>query len=229
MSTQNEAKTPVLIVGAGPTGLVLALSLSRRGAAFRIVDEKEGPGAHSRAMVVQARTLEFYRQFGFADEVIEGGVKVNAAHLREGGQHGSGREILRLRFADLGKHLSPYTFPLAYPQDDHERLLVKKLEETGVHVEWNTKVTSFEQNGEGVTATIIRNDATTEAINAGYICGCDGGHSVVREQLGIGFSGGTYPQLYYVADVRISRGFEPDLVMKSGGEEFCLAAASGFS
>ena len=74
---------PVLIVGSGPTGLNLALSLARRGVPFRLITEAEGPGAHSRAMVVQARTLEFYGQFGFADEVVRQGVKAGAAHLRE--------------------------------------------------------------------------------------------------------------------------------------------------
>jgi len=67
-------KTRVLIVGAGPTGLVLALSLARRGVRYRIISDAEGPGEHSRAMAVQARTLEFYDQFGFADEVVRQGI-----------------------------------------------------------------------------------------------------------------------------------------------------------
>ena len=76
MPHETDKTVPVLIIGAGPTGLNLALSLARRGVPFRLIDEKEGPGEHSRAMVVQARTLEFYRQYGFADEVVEAGVKV---------------------------------------------------------------------------------------------------------------------------------------------------------
>ena len=117
---------PVLIVGSGPTGLNLALSLAR-GVPFRLITEAEGPGAHSRAMVVQARTLEFYGQFGFADEVVRQGVKADAAHLREGGQDGRGREVVSFSFKDLGEGLSPYPFALAYPQDDHERFLIDKL------------------------------------------------------------------------------------------------------
>ena len=81
---------PVLIVGAGPTGLNLALSLARRGVPFRIITEGEGPGEHSRAMVVQARTLEFYGQYGFAEEMVEQGVIAGAAHLREGGDGWTG-------------------------------------------------------------------------------------------------------------------------------------------
>ena len=75
----------VLIVGAGPTGLVLALSLARQGVAFRIIDKNPGPGLASRAMAVQARTLEFYDQLGFADEVVALGIKMETIHLREDG------------------------------------------------------------------------------------------------------------------------------------------------
>src|SRR5581483_7655799 len=100
------AASKVLIVGAGPTGLNLALSLARRVVPFRIVSDADGPGEQSRAMVVQARTLEFYGQFGFADELIDQGVKVNGAHLREGGEHGRAHEIRTFSFKDLGDGLS---------------------------------------------------------------------------------------------------------------------------
>src|SRR5262249_2156630 len=72
----------VLIVGAGPTGLALALWLARAGTPFRLIDRKAGPGEGSRAMAVQARTLEFYRQLGVADEVIAGGFRLDRLHLR---------------------------------------------------------------------------------------------------------------------------------------------------
>ena len=121
------AKARVLIVGAGPTGLVLALSLARRGVPFRLISEADGPGKYSRAMAVQARTLEFYDQFGFADEVGRQGIPAEVVHLRQGGENGRSREVLSVSFKDLGEGLSPYPFPLAYPQDDHERFLARKL------------------------------------------------------------------------------------------------------
>ena len=206
---------PVLIAGAGPTGLNLALSLARRSVPFRILSESEGPGEHSRAMVVQARTLEFYGQYGFADEMIEQGVIAGAAHLREGGNDARGREVVSFSFKDLGEGLSPYPFALAYPQDDHERFLVDKLKALGAAVEWRSRLTGFTQDGDGVRATIVC-DGQTEETKACYVCGCDGARSMVRETLGVGFPGGTYDQLFFVADVKIDRGFERDLYINLG-------------
>jgi len=222
MSIEHSAKTPVLIVGAGPTGLVLALSLARRHVSFRIIDAADGPGRHSRAMVVQARTLEFYRQFGLADQVIEQGIKVDAAHLRESDKNGEQRTVLDVSFANLGTGQSPYPFLLAYPQDDHERWLIEQLQRLGVGVEWNTRLTGFSDNGEKVLASLEHADGSTESVSADYLCGCDGVHSVVRKSLGLDFAGGTYRQLYYVADVEIEGGFQRDLFFNLGEKTLAL-------
>ena len=204
------ATTSVLIVGAGPTGLNLALSLARRGVDLRIISDAAGPGEHSRAMVVQARTLEFYDQLGFADEVVAQGVKAGAAHLRQ-----NGRDVVTVSFADLGAGLTPYPFALAYPQDDHERFLIDKLNAAGRTVEWNSRLEKFTEDENGVRAQVMRN-GHAEEMRATYICGCDGAHSCVRETLSLDFPGGTYEQLFYVADVRITRGFDRDLYINLG-------------
>jgi len=209
-----EDATPVLIVGAGPTGLNLAISLARRRVPFRIISEAEGPGEHSRAMVVQARTLEFYDQYGFADQVVSEGVVTEAAHLREAAD-GTSHEVLTFSFRDLGDGLSPFPFALAYPQDDHERFLLRKLEDLGIPVEWLSRLDNFSQDSTGVHATVARGGSTS-TINAAYICGCDGARSRVREAAGIGFPGESYQQLFYVADVSIDRGFERDLYISLG-------------
>src|SRR5438067_5071359 len=108
----------VLIVGAGPTGLVLALWLSRCGVPFRLIDRKSQPGEGSRAMAVQARTLEFYRQLGIADAVIAAGFRIDRFRLRN-----ESREIATVPLGQVGKGESPYPFALSFPQDDHERFL----------------------------------------------------------------------------------------------------------
>jgi len=215
--SSTQARPTVLIAGAGPTGLVLALSLARRGVPVRVIDQAEAAGEHSRAMAVQARTLEFYHQFGFADEVIASGVKMERVHLREGGGPASkGFEVLSITFGDLGTGLSPYPFALAFPQDDHQRLLVAKLKNLGVEVEWQTKLSDFNQDAAGISAQLEHGDGRAEQVRADYVCGCDGAHSTVRETLKLGFAGGTYPQLYYVADVQIEGGFERDLFVNLG-------------
>jgi 2-polyprenyl-6-methoxyphenol hydroxylase-like FAD-dependent oxidoreductase len=206
---------PVLVVGAGPTGLNLALSLARRGVPFRIISEANGPGEHSRALAVQARTLEFYGQFGFADQVVAQGVVADSVHIREGDDHDSAHEVTTVSFKDLGNGISPYPFALAYAQDDHERFLIGKLKEAGSDIEWQSKLIGFTEEGGAVRATISCNGGTQDT-RAEYICGCDGAHSRVRETLNIGFPGGTYDQLFYVADVRIARGFDRDLHLNLG-------------
>lgn len=211
MSSSPVPAAPVLVAGAGPTGLILALGLARRGVACRLISDAQGPGEHSRAMVVHARTLEFYDQLGFADEVVGQGIRIGAVRLREGG-----REVLRVGFDDLGAGISPYPFALAYPQDDHERFLIGKLHDAGGRVQWNARLAGFTQDADGVHATIEHGDGRIEHAQAAYLCGCDGAHSSVRQALGIGFPGGTYEQLFYVADVRLASGFERELVVNLG-------------
>ncbi len=213
---------PVLISGAGPTGLALALNLARRGVTFRLLDENAGPGEHSRAMAVQARTLEFYRQFGIAEEVVNAGVIVRSAHLRTGSATERGEHERTVQFTEIGAGLSPYPFALAYPQDDHERFLVAKLRDMGVEVERNAKVTGLVADTEGASVTVTRGDGSSETIRASYVCGCDGAHSAVRQSLGIGFSGGTYDQMFYVADVKTAQGWVPDLYLNLGSDILVL-------
>ncbi|MCD7034101.1 FAD-dependent monooxygenase [Metabacillus sp. GX 13764] len=186
---------PILIVGAGPTGLVMALRLAKHHVPFRIVEKNRGPGEASRALVVHARTLEFYQQMGFAEEVVKEGIQVHSGRIREGTV-----EKAEIKIQDFGKGLSPYPFALSYPQDLHEKLLVKKLQEAGIEVEWNTELAAFKDDGEKVTAVLVKNGAQ-ETSEYSYICGCDGAHSTVRRTLGLDFPGGTYEETFFVADV----------------------------
>ena len=188
---------PILIVGAGPTGLNLALRLARHGVAFRIIDQHDGPARESRALAVHARTLEFYRQLGFADAIVAGGTEITGIQLHEGGA-----ERAHITLRDIGAGLSPYPFILDFPQDEHERFLVARLAETGVAVQRSTSLVSFTQDGDGVDA-VIAAPGGEERARFAYVCGCDGARSRVRAVTGTGFGGGTYEHLYYVADVRL--------------------------
>jgi 2-polyprenyl-6-methoxyphenol hydroxylase-like FAD-dependent oxidoreductase len=185
-----------LIVGAGPTGLVLALWLTRLGTPVRIIDKTDQPGTTSRALAVQARTLEFYRQIGLADAVVADGVQVANLNFWV-----KGTRAARVPLRHLGEGKSPYPFALVYPQDAHERLLIERLGELGVWVERRTELLRFEEHGDGIRATLRRPDGSEEVCDAAYLAGCDGASSTVREALGVGFPGGTYTGLFYVADV----------------------------
>src|SRR5438046_667328 len=122
-------QSKVLIAGAGPTGLVLALWLAKSGIRPRIIEKSAGPGQASRAMAVQARTLEDYRQLGIDQDVVGGGLKMVGIRIRR-----AGSVLARFDFGDIGAGISPFPFALSYPQDDHERLLVEKLKTLGVEV-----------------------------------------------------------------------------------------------
>ena len=185
----------VLIAGAGPTGLVLALWLARQGVGVRIVDKTAGPGTTSRAVAVQARTLELYRQIGLADEVVRAGMVNPGINLWV-----RGRRRAHISFGDAGADLTPYPFVLIFPQDRHERLLVERLEQMGVRVERNTELLDFEQREDHVGVR-LRGPDGEHCSQVRYLAGCDGAHSPVRHQLRAGFEGGTYDQLFYVADV----------------------------
>ena len=143
-------------------------------------------------------------------------------HLRTCDEHGRSREIVQLSLHDLGDGISPYPFALAYPQDDHERFLAARLAEIGTQVEWDTKLERFTQSGgDGVCAAIAGPSGSSE-VRASYLCGCDGAHSTVRQQLGVGFAGATYEQLFFVCDCRVSSPFTTDLVVTLGERALVL-------
>lgn len=189
----------VLIAGAGPTGLVLALWLTRLGVRVRIIDKTAEPGTTSRAVAVQARTLELYRQVGLADAVVEAGAKVAGANFWV-----QGARAARIPLKHLGEGVSPFPYALTYPQDAHERLLIERLDALGVKVERRTELVRFEQHPQSVRAVLKHADGSEENCEAAYLAGCDGAHSTVREILGIGFAGETYSGVFYVADVDAS-------------------------
>ena len=191
--------TQVLIAGAGPTGLMLGCELARHGIDFRIVDGKSGPTRESRALAVQARTLELWQALGIADEAVAEGRPTVAGNLYVGQ-----RRVQRLPLADTGRDLTPFPYLLILEQSRNEELLLRTLQAAGHRVAWRHKLARIDRNDErGVAVTLRREDGSEEALECDWLVGCDGGHSVVREQLGLRFAGGTYENLFYVADTRV--------------------------
>jgi 2-polyprenyl-6-methoxyphenol hydroxylase-like FAD-dependent oxidoreductase len=195
--TSANNRCEVLVVGAGPTGLMLALWLARLGVHVRVVDKNERPGTTSRALVVHARSLEFFQQLGIADSAVARGRKFAGLRLWTHGECQG-----RIALGDIGEGLSPFPYMLILPQDEQERLLIETLRECGIEVERHTELVAFEDNGESVVARLQRPDASEERCTCSYIAGCDGTHSTVRHALGVNFSGETYTHLFYVADVQ---------------------------
>ena len=187
--------TDVLIAGAGPTGLVLALWLQHLGVRVRVVDKVAEPGTTSRALVLHARTLEFYQQVGIAEAVVGQSLKFAAVNLWV-----RGSKRARIVLGAIGAGVSPYPFMLIFPQDQHERFLIERLREAGVQIDRPTEVVGFEERGDRVAVRLKLADGSEETCTAAFLAGCDGARSIVREILKTGFPGGTYKHMFYVAD-----------------------------
>lgn len=212
----------VLIVGAGPTGLVLALWLTRQGVRVRVLDKAEGPGTTSRALAVQARTLELYEQLDLTGAVLDGGHRIEGVNAWV-----QGKRRVRVPFGIVGQGLTPYPFLHIFPQDRHERLLVDRLHDLGVDVERRTEVLSFEERDDYIVARYRHEDGGEATCEASYIVGCDGARSMVRKGIGADFPGGTYRQLFYVADVE-GRGAALDGELHVDLDEADFVAIFGF-
>jgi 2-polyprenyl-6-methoxyphenol hydroxylase-like FAD-dependent oxidoreductase len=189
-------RTDVLVVGAGPTGLVLALWLIKLGLRVRLIDKASQADATSRALAVQARTLELYSQLDLARAVLARGHRTPAVNLWVRGARAG-----RVPFEHIGEGLTPYPFLHIFPQDEHERLLIERLLALGGEVERATELLSFDDRGDFVLARLRDHDGIEELCEVSWIAGCDGARSAVRDQLETGFPGGTYRQLFYVADI----------------------------
>jgi 2-polyprenyl-6-methoxyphenol hydroxylase-like FAD-dependent oxidoreductase len=186
----------VLVVGAGPTGLMLANQLARRGVRVLIIDRHAGPARETRALGVQARTLEIYAALGIIDRALELGMPGNGAWL-----WANGRKMARVPLGDAGRHVTPYPYILVLGQDDNERIMGERLSSLGVSVRWNTELVALQQNADYVAATLKNADGATQTVAAAWVGGCDGAHSSVRELCGITFPGAPYEHVFFVADV----------------------------
>ncbi len=179
----------VLIVGAGPTGLVLAIELIRRGISVRLIDAKEVPEKYSRAMGIQSRTLEVFEKIGVLPAFLKEGNKVQKISI-----HWAGKQS-HLSLENLD---APYPFTLILPQSDTERLLREHLESIGGSIEWNTRLINLDKK----QAIIKLPSKKIEQVRYPWIIGCDGAHSTIRHALNLPFLGAALPETFLLADVQ---------------------------
>ena len=198
----TERAGSILICGAGPVGLSLALELARRGIAARVIDKASGPAPlhESRALAVNARTLALLEPSGATGQILQEALRVEYAEFAF-----EGRTRVRLE-------------PNAHPDAGHglhmlaqgrvERILLAELQRHGVEPEWATAVTAVETKDGRARATIAT-DAGSEGAAADLLVGADGAHSIVRKRGGFDFEGESLPQTFYLADLRYSRALGP--------------------
>jgi 2-polyprenyl-6-methoxyphenol hydroxylase-like FAD-dependent oxidoreductase len=187
----------VLVVGAGPTGLVLAATLARAGVSMRVIDRAAEPSPHSRALVVHARTLEILSEMGLGERLIARGRPTLAVRVFIDGD-----KAFEAAIGDVGVEDTPHPFVLFVSQVETERVLGEHVASLGVRVERPTELVALVQSETGCVATVETNGAREE-IRARFVVGCDGAHSAVRKASGLSFEGDAYAQTFLLGDVAI--------------------------
>ncbi|MGE0631588.1 MAG: FAD-dependent monooxygenase [Pseudobdellovibrionaceae bacterium] len=189
----------VLIVGAGPTGLMFANLLLKSGITnFRLLDQNEGPTPESRAIGIQAKTLELMKNIGVVDEFLKRGLVSKGARVF---LHGKKR--FEISFEQLPFPDTPYPYVFFLSQTETENILIEEIEKSGIPIERRTQFISLNQNETGVESVVIGADGSPETIHSQFLIGCDGSHSKVRRELGLEFKGAPYPAEFIMADSKV--------------------------
>ncbi|MDO5051345.1 MAG: FAD-dependent monooxygenase [Pseudoclavibacter sp.] len=187
---------PVLVAGAGPTGLAAACALSSFGVPVRILDKRTGPDPKPRAIVVWSGAMEVLDRLGVAEEVAEGALPIRTGRYLSGG-----REIAAL---DLLVPGTRWKHPLSVPQPLVEQALRRRLAGLGVEVEWGHRAVGTREEGGRLLLESVREGPEAQSVRietaADYLVAADGGRSVLREQLGIERSGRTFPRDFLLVD-----------------------------
>jgi 2-polyprenyl-6-methoxyphenol hydroxylase-like FAD-dependent oxidoreductase len=196
----------VIIIGAGPSGLMMAAQLLRFGIQPIILDVKDGPVKQSRALVVHARSLEIYDQMGLTEEALIKGKKLEYIALNDGE-----KEVQRIPFGNIGKDLSKFPFVEILEQSSNERLLVDNLTKACCPISWQTQYLNHKTEGEQIILKAKHLDKEL-TFSCNWLIAADGASSMVRKNLGIDFIGGTYKQQFYLADLDLKTKFNDDAV-----------------
>src|SRR5262245_45603579 len=189
-------ETDVLVVGAGPVGLLIASELGRHGVRCRIIDRLAEPMNWVKALGVSQRTLEVWDDLGIVTEALDVGLLARRRYVFVN------REQVLDADAALPDEV-PYRSPLLLPQPETERLLSAHLARFGVPVERGVELLSFQDDTDGVQALLALPAGDRQTIHCRYLVGCDGAHSTVRHALGLSFEGGAFPVGFLLADVEL--------------------------
>src|SRR5579862_9129504 len=202
----NRFNTEVLIIGAGPTGLMMACQLLRFGIRFRIIDKQKDRAHESRAFAIQAKSMEILQNLGLADEFLRiARVGIDFAFFI------NGKKQVTANFKEFPHQTTPFPSVYFLPQTETERILLSFLEHQNVHVEKEKELIFFTQNNESVKVQIKDHLAEkVEEICCAYLIGCDGAHSTTRHILNLPFEGAAYKQSFILADVTIEWPFSRD-------------------
>ncbi|MGC2402905.1 MAG: FAD-dependent monooxygenase [Acidobacteriaceae bacterium] len=188
-------KNDVLIAGAGPVGMTMAIELARYGVAVRIVDKAPERTDKSKALVIWSRTLELLERSGCTAVLIDAGYKVTTVNL-------SAEKKPIAQFSLEGVETA-YPYTLMIPQNETERVLDEFLTTLGVKVERGVELTQFAASATTIVSTLRHSDGTEESLETSWLIGCDGAHSFVRHKLGMEFSGETSPVHWLLADIHL--------------------------
>ena len=195
-SFASGARTEVVVIGAGPSGLFAAAELARHGVPARVVEREPVPHRQARATALQPGTLEILARAGVVDEVLAASVHLGCARVFDAELRGVGE----LAFAGVG---CPWEFQCSLPQWRTEQILAERFGELGGVVERGVAAASLEERDDGVLVRLERADGTVEGVEAGWVIGAGGAHSVTRASMAEALEGFTYPGRALAADVRV--------------------------
>ncbi|MFF3498151.1 FAD-dependent monooxygenase [Streptomyces sp. NPDC003247] len=212
----NSAPRSVIVVGAGPTGLLLAGDLAAAGVPVTLLERRPDRISNlSRAFGVHARTLEQLDARGLADPLLATGATI------------TGLRLFRRLTLDLGTLPSRFPFLLITPQYEVERLLERRAREAGVEFAHESEVVGLRQDGDGVDLDVRGPDGAVVTRRAAYVVGTDGHRSAVRQALGLPFPGVAVIKSLFLADVRLAREPEEVLTVNGAGDSFAMIASFG--
>jgi 2-polyprenyl-6-methoxyphenol hydroxylase-like FAD-dependent oxidoreductase len=219
MNQSKQANPKVLIVGAGPSGLMMACQLALHNIPFRIIDKKDHPTSYSGALILQARSIEIFYQLGIAQKLIQEGTIASFINMIFNGKNKG-----RIQLKDIGQGLTIFPNILLLKQSRTEQIMSDFLLGHGSTIHRGCELVSFIQSPDGISATLKHANGKQEIQKIEYLIAADGGHSLIRKQLKIPFSGKTHYQTLFVSDCKGDLNMPPDELCFSFSNE----ATAGF-